>query len=128
MKKGKSLSWFKKKADEVFSEYIRRRDKGICFTCGNQKRWQDQDCGHYISRQYNELRYDERNANCQCKHCNVFRWGNLDEYAIKLIRKYGIRILEEFWKRKHFKGKIFKTIDLEEIIKTYKRRIKDLEE
>ena len=125
--KMKSLSQLKKKTDEVFSEYIRRRDKGICFTCGNQKRWQDQQCGHYISRQYNELRYDERNANCQCKYCNIFKSGNLDEYVIKLIRKYGVKILEEFWKRKHFRKKIFKVPELEDLIKFYKQKIKDLE-
>jgi len=127
MKKERSLSWFKKKADKVFSEYIRQRDKGVCFTCGNKKRWQDQQCGHYISRQYNELRYDERNANAQCKYCNIFKKGNLDEYAIQLIRKFGINILEEFWKKKHFKNKIFKVPELEELIRTYKRRIKELE-
>jgi len=123
----KSLSQVKKKADKIFSEYIRRRDKGKCFTCGSIKRWQEQQCGHYIPRQYNQLRYNEQNSNCQCVGCNVFKGGNKDDYAIGLIRKYGVAKLEEFFKIKHFKTKIFKLAEFEEIIRIYQQKLEQLD-
>ncbi len=104
MAKGKlpSISALKKKLDAVFSQYIRRRDKGVCFTCGVKKPWKSQQNGHYISRGVLILRWDERNCNCQCVGCNIFRNGNMAEYAIRLMKKYGPDILtildKEKWK------------------------------
>jgi len=95
-----SISQLKKKADKIFSLYIRKRD-GACFTCGNSENLQ---CGHYIPRDCLELRYDEKNCHAQCVGCNVFRKGNYTVYAMNLMRKYGDNIL----------------YDLDEIVKKYK--------
>jgi hypothetical protein len=81
--------------DAVFSRYIRARDKGVCFTCNVKKPINEMQAGHYVSRSYKSLRWDERNVNCQCLPCNVFKHGNLDAYALKLIAKYGPNILYE---------------------------------
>lgn len=88
-----SISYLKKKLDSVFSIYIRRRDKGVCFTCGNKKPWKFQQNGHYISRSCLALRWDERNCNCQCAACNIFKNGNMPEYAVRLMKKHGPNIL-----------------------------------
>lgn len=40
-KKKVSISKLKKKADSVFSQFIRIRDKGKCYTCGLQKHWKE---------------------------------------------------------------------------------------
>ena len=40
-------------------------------------------------------RYDERNNHCQCVACNVFKKGNLTVYALRLIKIYGTKLLEE---------------------------------
>lgn len=99
-KKVPTLGSLKKKLDAVFSVYIRRRDKGVCFTCGDKKPWKKQQNGHYITRGCLQLRWDERNCNCQCVGCNIFKSGNYTEYAIRLIRKYGPNILAELDKEK----------------------------
>lgn len=99
--KGQTLSEVKKEFDRVFSIFIRQRDKGICFTCGDTKWWKYQQNGHYVSRTHMSLRYDEKNCNCQCMGCNVFRHGNMDMYALALIKKYGVGILEELNKKKN---------------------------
>lgn len=99
-----SISQLKKKADKVFSEYIRQRDGGKCITCGHTDEWKYLQAGHYITRDVLELRYDERNVNCQCYACNVCRKGNYPVYSLKLIEKYGDNILYE----------------LDEIVKKYK--------
>lgn len=90
----------KKVADKVFSVWIRLRDSdemGMCrcFTCGAVKHWTEMQCGHYISRSWMALRYDEKNCHAQCVACNIFKMGNMDEYALALIRRYGKNILKE---------------------------------
>lgn len=94
-KKAVSISALKKKADKVFSDYIRQRDKGKCFTCGCVKEWKEQQNGHYITRSCLALRYNEENCHCQCVGCNVFKHGNYTTYSLKMIEKYGVDKLKE---------------------------------
>jgi hypothetical protein len=84
--KKKKLTWHKNKAWEEFSRYIRRRDKGVCFTCGCKRPWKEQNAGHF---QHGKLDFDEQNVNCQCVKCNKFMHGHLDMYAVKLDEVYG---------------------------------------
>ena len=92
--KKQSVSSLKKKADKLWSQYIRLRDSnsngiGECITCGVQKPWKQGQCGHFISRSCNLLRYDEENTNFQCYSCNVMNHGEQYQYAINLDLKYG---------------------------------------
>jgi len=96
--KTKSISQLKKKADSVFSKWIRNRDKR-CYTC---KKGLAEQCGHYISRSYLYLRYDETNCHGQCVSCNVFKNGNLPVYALRLIDDYGMELLE-LWEQTKYK-------------------------
>ena len=52
--KAKTKSWYVKKLDKVFSEYIRQKyadSFGMvsCFTCDARKHWKDMQNGHFIS-------------------------------------------------------------------------------
>jgi 5-methylcytosine-specific restriction endonuclease McrA len=100
-KKTLTLSQATKLFDKVFSEYIRRRDNGICFTCGLKKHWKQMQNGHYVSRAHRSLRWDEINCHCQCVGCNVFRNGNMTSYAVRLEKKYGIGILQKLEAKRH---------------------------
>lgn len=104
VKKAMSISSLKKKADDIFSIFIRRRDQGKCITCGTVKEWKHMQAGHYIPRDCLELRYSEVNCHCQCPGCNIFRKGNYTIYSIRLMELYGPNILYE----------------LDEIVKKYK--------
>lgn len=95
------LSILIKRLDKVFSEYIRQRDNGVCFTCGLQREWKYQQNGHYISRTYKNTRWLESNCHTQCVGCNVFRKGNMDVYALRLIEKYGAEHLKHLDNLKH---------------------------
>ncbi len=60
------------KLDNVFSEFIRKRDctpYGRCISCGKVITYDTADCGHYINRKHMATRYDENNCNAQCRHC-----------------------------------------------------------
>lgn len=118
MKKKKTkkptVAKLKKKLDKVFSEWIRRRDRDICFTCGNK----GTHAGHYILRRHMNTRWDERNVHCQCVRCNVFEYGNMDVYALRLQTQYGDGILNELNMLKHT-IKQFTVKELEELIEKY---------
>ena len=57
---------------------------GLCFTCDKPEHWTAQQNGHYISRKHLGLRWMETNCKTQCKKCNEFKSGNLDEYKKRL--------------------------------------------
>lgn len=123
--KQKSISNVKRLADKTFSEYIRRRDDGQCFTCSAKRPWKQMQNGHYVSRMYNSLRFDEVNCNTQCPACNVFKHGNMDEYALKLKGRHGDGILESLNARKR-EVKQWKVHELYELIETYKTKTQKL--
>ena len=128
------MSWSKGKAskydatDKLFSRYIRFKDasKGYirCITCNKIEPPEDCDAGHYISREFMTLRYDERNVHPQCRKDNRFKEGLKDEYALALIRMYGPDILEELNKEKHgFKN--YSVLELKEMRKDYRKLLKE---
>lgn len=79
-------------------------------------------CGHYVSRSYTNLRFDERNCNAQCVGCNVFKYGNLTVYALKLIDKYGVEILDTLDRTKRIERR-FTVKELEDMIQQYKLKL-----
>lgn len=129
----------KSKAQLVFNEYIRLRDclettgspfAAICFTCGKETTNMDRklSAGHFIldSKHGNSTSFDEHNVHAQCTwFCNRMKHGNLGEYAVHILKKYGQDELDRLQSLKLVSKKW--TIDeLEEIIKKYKEKIKNI--
>ena len=107
---------------KLVSEYIRQKESGICFTCGKRENWKYQHCGHFIPRgSYSDTMYDEVNLHCQCPKCNTFLHGNLTEYTIRMIEKYGKEKVDELRARGR-KVKKWKIDELEELINYYKEK------
>lgn len=63
----KGASYYKQKADGLFSQYVRRRD-GCCLRCGKTESLQ---CAHIIGRRNHRLRYDPQNAITLCYACHI---------------------------------------------------------
>lgn len=99
--KEKSVNYWKQAAWKPFSEFIRRRSNGICFTCGFKTEWKNLQGSHYIPRSLSgSLFFDETNVQACCLRCNLFLLGNLDEFNRKLVDKYGPEIIEKLRAKK----------------------------
>lgn len=79
-----------KKADIIFSKFIRDRDaielKGRCCTCGSE----GNQAGHFVKRSWKKIRWHPQNVHLQCCKCNHFLDGNEAEYSRFIINKYGL--------------------------------------
>ncbi|MBP1616143.1 MAG: putative recombination protein [Bacteroidetes bacterium] len=120
----------KAKLDKEFSLFIRLRDampNGCfrCISCGHIKPFEQADNGHYINRQHMSTRFDEMNCNAQCRKCNRFMEGNIQNYRKGLIAKYGeqkVILLEA----KQGITRKYSDFEYEQLIKYYKALNKKL--
>lgn len=76
-------------------------------------------CGHYISRSHNSLRFDPRNTFVQCVGCNVFKNGNYPAFTAFLINTFGHEYILDLEKEGR-NIKQFTTQELESLIMKYK--------
>jgi len=120
--KESEIKILKKKCWKLMSEYTRRRDKGICFTCLIKKHWKEQQAGH---RYHGRLDLDFRNINCQCVHCNKYLHGNLGAYERRQIEENGIEWVKQLERDSWAKGNDYTK---QELLKIEKELEKLLEE
>lgn len=119
-----------KKLDRIFSRYIRLRDampNGYvrCISCGQIKKFEDVDCGHFHSRTHMATRFNEDNCNAECKFCNRFSADHLIAYQRNLIKKIGQQRFDLLNAKAH-SACHFLNSELEEMIDYYKKEIKKL--
>lgn len=110
------------KLDKVFSLYIRARD-GRCVLCGKTDSLQ---CGHVFSRVAYSVRWDERNAYCQCSGCNL--WHEYDPYPFYTWwqERYGMaafHALHALWA----KTAKFSAADLQIMLDNYQRKLDNIQ-
>ena len=90
-----------KDCQRAFNSMIRERDRlQPCICCGrplsDPRVGGSYDCGHYRSTgSAPHLRFDQRNAHAQLKHCNRYMSGRAVDYRIGLIYRYGIEMVEQ---------------------------------
>ncbi|ELM3659695.1 recombination protein NinG [Edwardsiella piscicida] len=121
------LSYFIKKAQQSFNEYIRERDKDQpCISCGRYHAGQ-WHAGHYRTTGANpELRFDEFNCHKQCAPCNNHLSGNIENYTPNLIAKIGRARFDSLMS--HHEPRKWTREELEEIAAKYRRKTKELRE
>ena len=111
-----SIKSLKRKLDKVFAAYIRQRDANKpCISCGSRGPLQ---AGHWIKRQHQSVRWDERNCHGQCVRCNLWLHGNEGAYALALVDKYGRAVVDELLTLKRQTVK-FGRKDYEELIERF---------
>ncbi len=111
--KGASRSTLMRRADAAFSLFIRTRDSQQynaryfrCISCGRILPIGMADNGHYVNRQHMSLRFSEQNCHAQCRHCNRFMEGNMQDYRKGLVEKIGEQKVELLEAQKHISTKI----------------------
>ena len=126
-----SVAKLKKDADKYYSKATRYRfaeKRGDtwyaeCITCGVEKPIKQLQCGHFMSRRHNILRYRDENTAAQCYGCNVMSQGRQYEFGLAIDDLYGAgtaKALHEESKQLHTL-----TVDeLQEIIRDAKEQIK----
>ena len=124
----------KKRAVSYFSKYIRTRDAlkttgtvthAKCITCGKVQSISDMDAGHAIPGRDNAILFSEELCNAQCRVCNRFHGGRLQEYKEILIAVHGQGKWEEWEAMKHTHVKITHA-DYEDLATKYRNKIKEL--
>lgn len=125
-----SRSTLMKKADDAFSLFIRTRDSQEyegrefnCISCGRRKTIDQADCGHYVNRQHMSLRFSELNCHAQCRKCNRYMEGNIQDYRARLIKKIGEQKVLMLEATKHMQNKL-SNFELELLAKHYKKETK----
>lgn len=87
-------------AQTAFNAFIRERDRGRSCICCNRPLGEGDvggayDCGHYRSTgSAPHLRFDERNAHAQRKHCNRWGAGRAVDYRLGLVARLGREAVE----------------------------------
>ena len=109
----KTNAQLKKELWKVFSAYIRKRDKGVCFTCGRICDGKGYHAGHFINRSVGGLilYFNEENVRGQCYHCNINLGGNQYIYGQKLGEEkckelYALKQKTTKWTEKDYLEKI----------------------
>lgn len=134
MAKKHKLSWYKKKAWENFSKYIRTRDclrftgspeRGVCVTCKRPYLFTQLQAGHFIAGRNNAVLFDEEAVYSQCYGCNVGRGGAHVEYFIFMEQEHGREKIDELRLKRH-QTVIFKQPDYERIAEEYKEKCAQL--
>lgn len=131
--KNKTVSKLLQKAQKVFNEFIRLRDSDAngnftCISCGHMKTKGHLQAGHYFPAGQNpSVRFDERNVNGECVHCNYYSGEHLVGYGKRLVKKIGEDefnklVLDKSMSKNH-KWDRFSLID---IIEKYTIKVKEL--
>ncbi len=97
-----------RRADKLFSDYIRTRDKWICQNCGNKPDKQGLHCSHYWGRGRESTRFEPDNCISLCFYCHL-KLGHgdgRDRYRMLMIKRLGekrfksLEIQAETYKKK----------------------------
>ena len=134
MSKKKGVKYWKKKAWDEFSKYIRLRDaikttgtkeNLVCCTCGKQYPAFGKGCaqaGHFVPSRSHALLFRESGVHGQCYNCNQTLKGNWVSYEEFMLFNYGPKITKEE-KAAKYSGLKYTACELEEIYHKYKQKI-----
>jgi hypothetical protein len=121
-------------AQKLVNKWIRTRDAGMgCISCGynfsgfinNKVCLRVENAGHYVKVSKSSfLRFHEDNINLQCSYCNDQLDGNEGAYKTPLIEKIGATRVQYLEDNRNTL-KTWAVEELQEIIKTYRAKIKE---
>ena len=121
----------RKRADSVFSTFVRLRDSNkqwivTCPLCWSKLPRKQAQNMHFIKRSCWLYRFNEDNCHAGCYRCNVVLSWNYIEYTRWMQRQYGIEAVDEMIANSKKVGKEWSKSDYQNIIDKYTQRIVDL--
>lgn len=129
--KEKSISQLKKLADKYhslatryrFAELVNGEYVASCLTCGAVKPVKQLQCGHFMGRAHNAVRFAEENTAPQCYGCNVMQQGRQFIFGMEIDKLYGDGTAQRLYKESREPYQ-FKREELLEIISEAKEQVK----
>lgn len=120
------------KLDDVFSRYIRLRDRiqddvCQCITCPKLAPWKEMDCGHFMSRGFMSTRWDEKNCAAQCRKCNRFQEGLHAIFSEALDKRWEQGTATRLAGLARFGKKKWMPYELEALITHYTQKVKEIQ-
>ena len=118
----------RKKADSVFSTFVRLRDSNkqwivVCPLCWSKLPRKQAQNMHFIKRSCWFYRYDESNCHAWCYRCNVILSWNYIAYTRWMQREYGIDFVDHMIDESKKLHKEWSKEDYQKIIDTYTEKI-----
>jgi 5-methylcytosine-specific restriction endonuclease McrA len=119
----------KKVAQMLVNKYARLRDQyesGVrCCTCGSVGKM---DGGHFLPTSgYGAIRYNTNQIHQQCVNCNQYNGGRPIEYEQFMIKKYGMKYVENLKATKNIRRKY--TVEYyQKLIRIIKKKLKQIED
>lgn len=101
MAKLKTYKGLKGKADKLFSEII--RSLGYCEKCGGNNWLQT---AHIISRRYNSVRTDTRNAFCLCASCHRHFTDHPREFSHFISDTWAANFYDDLYTKSQISAKV----------------------
>ncbi len=133
----KGVKYWKKKAWEAFSKYIRLRDAItttgtrdvlVCCSCDKEYPAFGKGCaqaGHFVPGRSHSLLFREKGVHGQCYNCNHTLKGNWPAYEQYMLKRYGQVQVDEEKSAKYGNVK-YTAVQLEEIRDKYKKKYEEL--
>ena len=118
------MSKWRAEAQAAVNRYVRLRDKGLpCVSCDRPDDGKHQrHASHYRSvKACSALRYNPDNIYASCAQCNASLSGNLIEYRIRLVRRFGVGLVD--WLEAQNGVTKYTVEDLKKIISDYRGRL-----
>jgi hypothetical protein len=130
-KKPKTIGKLKSDLQKLVNKYCKLRDcengGANCISCGKWYPTSKLHGGHFWPSTYSAVRFDERNINAQCGFsCNLSKHGNVGEYRLGMIKKYGLEVVEELENKRNDLVK-WSLVTLREQIAEYKEKLNNLD-
>ena len=136
--KKNGVKYWKGKAWDEFSKYIRLRDAIettktkewiICCTCGKQYPAFGRGCaqaGHYVPGRTHILLFEEHGVHGQCYNCNHTLKGNPMNYRDFMLDKYDLEETERIEQCRFNRTFKYRDFELKELRDKYKQKYEQL--
>jgi len=114
-----------RKADQVFSRWVRTRDKWTCQRCHRGYEVGDGrlQCAHCFGRRKESVRFDPENTASLCVGCHLFLDQNHEDKRAFFIKRLG----EENYNQLMIRSNITAKKDDKMVVFIYSRLLKEME-